>query len=275
MFFKVILYFEHAKIIIFIDLTKDAPKKGIFASNIHRKKMQETPHLRMNDCPDDDKPREKMLQHGKKTLSNAELLAILLRSGSAEKNVMTLAQELMNNHGNSLTNMSLRTVPELMKTKGVGLAKATSIAAALELGRRLAGENQRPHNDRIKNSTDLYNVIAEKLSGQPTEEFWVVYLNTAHRMVGMQRISAGGITQTAVDIRLIYKGALDRNAIAVAVAHNHPSGNLKPSREDIVLTKKIAEAGKVLDIELVDHLIVGNGGLETRDYYSFCDEGML
>ncbi len=237
--------------------------------------MQETPHLTMNDCPDDDKPREKMLQHGKKTLSNAELLAILLRSGSAEKNVMTLAQELMNNHGNSLTNMSLRTVPELMKTKGVGLAKATSIAAALELGRRLAGENQRPHNDRIKNSTDLYNVIAEKLSGQPTEEFWVVYLNTAHRMVGMQRISAGGITQTAVDIRLIYKGALDRNAIAVAVAHNHPSGNLKPSREDIVLTKKIAEAGKVLDIELVDHLIVGNGGLETRDYYSFCDEGML
>ena len=237
--------------------------------------MKETSHLTMNECPDDDKPREKMKQHGKKTLSNAELLAILLRSGSAEKNVLEIAQEVLKRYGNSLTSMSMSTIQELMKIKGVGLAKATSISAALELGRRLASENQRPEKNIIKSSADLYSIFAKELSGQPTEEFWTLYLNNSHRIVGSHRISIGGLTQTAVDIRLIFKGAIELNATAIAVAHNHPSGTLKPSAEDNQLTLKIAEAGKLLNIRLIDHLIVGNGGLQTNDYYSYNDNGRL
>lgn len=229
----------------------------------------------MKECAGDDLPREKMLRNGKKTLSNAELIAILLRSGSSQKNVLELSMELMRNHDNSLTNMSTKTVQELMKTKGVGLAKATSIAAALELGRRLAGEYQRPDRNVVKSSADIYRVVAEKISDQHTEEFWSIYLNNSHRVVGSQRISAGGLTQTVVDIRLIFKGALEHNATAIAVAHNHPSGSLKPSAEDNHLTRQIVEAGRLLNIRLLDHIIVGNGGLETNDYYSYNDDGRL
>ena len=229
----------------------------------------------MKEHAGDDQPREKMLHNGKKTLSTAELIAILLRSGTKEKNVLELATELMRNHGNSLTNMSLKTVPELMKTKGIGLAKATGIAAALELGRRLAGESQRPDKDIINSSVDLYNIIAEKISDQHIEEFWAIYLNKKHRVTGTLRISSGGLTQTTVDIRLIFKGAIENNATALAVAHNHPSGSLKPSVEDNQLTRRIVEAGQLLNIRLIDHIIVGTGGLDTNDYYSYNDNGRL
>lgn len=237
--------------------------------------MKNIIHLTMNDCATDDKPREKMERNGKKTLSNAELLAILLRSGSAERNVLELAQVLLKDNGNSLTILSQKSILELKKTKGIGLAKATSIAAALELGIRLASENQRPDKNVIKNSTDLYSVIAEKLSGRATESFWAIYLNNSHRLLDTQCISIGGITQTAVDIRLIFKRAVELSATAIAVAHNHPSGNLKPSIADNQLTQKIYDAGKILDIKLIDHIIIGNGGLHTNDYYSYSDNGRL
>lgn len=237
--------------------------------------MKKTPHLSIKEWDSNDKPREKMLQHGKKNLSNAELIAILLRSGNAEHSALDLAKQLLSEHSNSLSALSLQTPQELMKTKGIKMAKATSIAAALELGRRLSGENQRADRDVVKTSADLYGIIAEKISGQPTEEFWAIYMNTRHRVVGTMRISAGGITHTAVDTRLIFKGAIEHNATTLAVAHNHPSGSLKPSPEDNQLTRRIAEAGKLLDIRLVDHLIVGNGGLNTNDYYSYNDDGRL
>lgn len=237
--------------------------------------MKEASHLTMKEWAGDDQPREKMLLQGKKALSNAELIAILLRSGSADKNALDIAKQLLSNESYSLTELSAKSPRELMKTKGIGLAKATSVAAALELGRRLAGENQRIDKDIIKNSSDIYSVIAEKISGQQTEEFWAIYLNNHHRVVGTHRISAGGLTQTTVDIRLIFKGAIELNATAIAVAHNHPSGHLKPSAEDNRLTQRIVDAGKLLDIKLLDHLIVGNGGLETLDYYSYNDNGRL
>ena len=237
--------------------------------------MKETPHLTIKEWDDDDRPREKMLRHGKKTLSNAELLAILLRSGVADTSAVDVAKQLLSAGGWSLVELSRKTPQELMRIKGVGAAKATGIAAALELGRRLASESSSPEKNVVGNSADVFHIISPRIIDLATEEFWAIYLNNSNRVVGTSRISAGGITQTTVDIRLIFKGAIELNAVALAVAHNHPSGSLKPSREDNLLTEKIAEAGRLLNIRLLDHIIVGIAAQGQTDYYSYRDMGRL
>ena len=229
----------------------------------------------MKEWADDDQPREKMLSQGKKSLSNAELLAILLRSGCEDASALDVAKQLLAMGQQSLVELSIKTPQELMQVKGVGSAKATGIAAALELGRRMSGESNRPERPVVNSSIDLFHHIAARIIDLSREEFWAIYLNNHNRILGTMRISEGGLTQTIVDVRLIFKGALELNAVSLAVAHNHPSGNLKPSTEDNRLTERIAKAGQLLNIRLIDHLIVAISADGTDSYYSYSDNGLI
>lgn len=218
---------------------------------------------------EEDRPREKMLLKGKHALSDAELLAILLGSGTVGESAVTLAQRILASVGNNLHELGKRSVKELQRFKGVGQAKAISIAAALELGRRrqLSDLRERP---RISGSRDAFNAIAPLLSDLHHEEFWLLLLTKANEVFARERLSVGGMSGTVVDAKLAYKTALDAMAAAVIAIHNHPSGNLQPSQADIELTKKMQQAGVLLDLPLLDHLIVSE-----RGYYSFADEGLL
>lgn len=237
--------------------------------------MENEKRLTVKEWAEMDKPREKMLHHGKKMLSNAELLAILLRSGRADTDVVSMAQQIMQLADNSLVSLSRMEAAELMRIKGVAEAKATTILAAMELGLRLSSESRKASNNVISDSHSLFHYLSDRLVDQPVEEFWAVYLSTRNHVVGERRISVGGITQTVVDIRLIIKGALECNAVSMAIAHNHPSGRLVPSKEDIRLTERIAEAGRVMGIRLQDHLIIGYNEEGESSFYSFTDEGRI
>lgn len=219
---------------------------------------------------EEDRPREKMMLKGRAALSDSELLAIILGSGSMDENVVDLAKKMLGSVGNNLNALGKLSLKDLQKFKGVGPAKAISIAAAMELGRRRQTEEavQKP---TITSSKDAYQHVSQDLSDLPHEEFWVLMLNQSNRIVSKQKISAGGIAGTLVDIRIIFKKALEYSATSMVLAHNHPSGSLKPSPSDIELTKKIAEAGKTMEIKVLDHIIVGSEG----GYYSFADEGKL
>jgi DNA repair protein RadC len=216
-----------------------------------------------------DRPREKLLLKGRQHLTKAELLAILLGSGNAEESALALAKRLLQSVEGDLHEMAKRTVEELMKFKGIGTAKAVTIAAALELGRRrqLTDVRDRP---QIRSSRDAFNTIAPLLMDLPHEEFWILLLNRANRVQDRLQVSSGGIAGTVVDARIVFRRALERKACAMILVHNHPSGNLHPSQADIDLTKKLKAAGQVIDIAVLDHLIISD-----RGYYSFADEGML
>ncbi|AZI67979.1 JAB domain-containing protein [Kaistella daneshvariae] len=218
---------------------------------------------------EDDRPREKFLLKGKNSLSDAELLAIIMGSGNREDSAVQLARKILDSVGNNWHNLSLLQISDLMKFKGVGEAKAISIATALEIGRRRAAQEV-PEKIQITNSQETYKVLAPFLADLQTEEFWVVFLNQNNRIIGKSRLSSGGINQSVVDIRILFKNALEHFATGIIVAHNHPSGNLKPSQEDLKITKQIAEAGKILNIQLLDHLIVAQ-----NSYLSFADENLL
>lgn len=218
---------------------------------------------------EDDRPREKFLLKGKNSLSDAELLAIIMGSGNREDSAVQLARKILDSVGNNWHNLSLLQISDLMKFKGVGEAKAISIATALEIGRRRAAQEV-PEKIQITNSQETYKVLAPFLADLQTEEFWVVFLNQNNRIIGKSRLSSGGINQSVVDIRILFKNALQHFATGIIVAHNHPSGNLKPSQEDLKITKQIAEAGKILNIQLLDHLIVAQ-----NSYLSFADENLL
>ena len=218
---------------------------------------------------EDDRPREKFLLKGKNSLSDAELLAIIMGSGNREDSAVQLARKILDSVGNNWHNLSLLQISDLMKFKGVGEAKAISIATALEIGRRRAAQEV-PEKIQITNSQETYKVLAPFLADLQTEEFWVVFLNQNNRIIGKSRLSSGGINQSVVDIRILFKNALEHFATGIIVAHNHPSGNLKPSQEDLKITKQIAEAGKILNIQLLDHLI-----LAQNSYLSFADENLL
>ena len=223
--------------------------------------------LSIKELSDDDKPREKLLLKGRSSLSDAELLAILIGSGSREESAIALCQRILNGTKNNLNQLAKLSVKELMVYKEIGEAKAISIVAALELGRRRKSSDK-IDQIAIQSSSQAYEELRSVLEDLPHEEFWVVLLNRANKVITKQLI--GGISSTSADIRIILKLALDHLATGVILAHNHPSGNLNPSLADKQLTNKVKEASLLLDIQVLDHLIIGN-----NEYLSFMDEGLI
>ncbi len=218
---------------------------------------------------EDDRPREKLLMKGRRSLSDSELLAIIMGSGSRNESAVELAKRILASVENNWNNLSTLSVKDLCKFKGIGEAKAISIITALEIGRRRAaqGLTEKP---KITSSQDAFLLLQSWIGDSKVEEFWVLYLNQGNFIVRKEQISKGGINQTAVDIRIILKLALEEMATGLILGHNHPSGNLKPSEADKQITRKIKEAGKTMDIEVLDHLIIAQ-----KTYFSFADEGLL
>jgi DNA repair protein RadC len=218
---------------------------------------------------EDDRPREKFLQKGKSSLSDSELLAIIMGSGNKEESVVELARKILVSVNNNWHQLSLLSVKDLMKFKGIGEAKAISIISALEIGKRRAGQ-EIPEKSTLGNSNDAYLILKNQLSDLRTEEFWAIFLNNSNKVIHISQLTQGGISQSIVDVRILFKTALDHFATGIIIAHNHPSGSLKPSREDVNITQKIKEAGKTLAIQLLDHLII-----TQNSYFSFSDAGLL
>lgn len=217
-----------------------------------------------------DRPREKLLIKGKNSLSDAELLAILIGSGNKEETAVGLSQRILNSVKNNLNELGKLSVKKLTGNfKGIGEAKAITIIAALELGRRrkLSGIIEKP---QIRSSRDAFEYLSPFLSDLPHEEFWVIFLNTANKVISHHKISQGGLNTTTVDVRVIARKALEDNAQAAFISHNHPSGSKKPGQKDLELTNKIKQALNLLDIKLLDHIIVAD-----NSYLSFADEGFL
>lgn len=223
----------------------------------------------INMWAEDDRPREKFLLKGKSSLSDSELLAILIGSGSRNESAVHLCQRILASSSNNLNQLGKLSISQLIEFKGIGEAKAISIAAALELGRRRRAEDA-VELDKITSSKAVFEIMQPIIGELMHEEFWVLYLNNSNKVVSKSQISKGGITGTLVDIRLIFKVAFEQNATAIILCHNHPSGKLQPSEQDITITKKVKEAGKNLDINVLDHIIVTEMG-----YYSFGDEGLF
>ncbi len=219
---------------------------------------------------EEDRPREKFASKGRESLSNAELLAILLGSGNSQQNAVELARDILKKYKDNLIELSEASLTALQEFRGVGEAKAITIAAALELGRRrqAAKKLERP---QITSSRDAFDILNKNLGDLAQEAFWVLVLNQKNEVLDEIFISQGGLTATVVDAKKIFQQVLTYpRATGIILAHNHPSGNLRPSQADINLTKKIQEGGKVLDINVLDHIIIG-----ANDYYSFLDEGMM
>lgn len=217
----------------------------------------------------DDRPREKLLLKGTSALSDAELIAILIGTGSGKSTALDLSKRILESVDHKLPALAKLKAGDLTRIKGIGPAKAIAIVAALELGRRRKSTDtgERP---RVGSSQEAYDLLCGDLMDLPHEEFWVLLLNRANRLIRKQRISEGGVSGTVADPKVIFKGALDHLASGIIVAHNHPSGNRTASQSDIDLTRKLREAGKFLEIQLLDHLIVCG-----PKYFSFADEGML
>jgi DNA repair protein RadC len=225
--------------------------------------------LKITDWAVEDRPREKLLQNGTASLSDAELLAILISSGTKEKSAVDLGRELLSMVNNNLNTLGKLAISDLRKLRGIGTARAVTIAAALELGRRrkLA---EMPDVLQIRCSKDVADIFQPLLADLAYEEFWVLFLNRSNRVINRMKLSQGGISGTVTDVRLAMKKAIEYLASGIIVCHNHPSGNLNPSESDSKITQKIKEAGNLLDIQLLDHLIISE-----KEYYSFADNGLL
>lgn len=217
----------------------------------------------------EDRPREKLLIKGKNNLSNAELIAILLGSGTRSQSALDLARKVLQDSSNSLNELAQLGVKDLKQFKGIGEAKAVAIVSALELGRRRKPDDRRL-KPRLMTSNETYDFMKAELQDLKHEEFWVVLLRRNHEVINKYRVSSGGVSGTLVDPKLIFKRAVDELAAAVILIHNHPSGNKRPSESDVRLTRKIQSAGKLLDVSVIDHLIFANEG-----FYSFSDEKMM
>lgn len=217
----------------------------------------------------EDRPREKLEAQGPAALSKAELLAILIGSGNTEENAVQLMQRVMNDCDGSLATLGNRSIRELCQYKGMGPAKAISVLAACELGKRRMAENQE-EKPCFTSSDSIYSYLVSRMKFTPVEESYALLLNQQLRLIACKLISRGGITGTVVDVRLILKEALLCGATNLVLCHNHPSGNKKPSREDDALTLKVKQAAKTMDIRLIDHIIVTDNG-----YFSYMDEGKL
>ena len=225
--------------------------------------------LNIKSWAEEDRPREKLLLKGKAVLSDAELIGILIASGTKDKSAVDVARDILSSVGNKLNGLAKLTVKDLMKFKGIGEAKAITIVSALELGRRKK-ETEPDKQLQISNANDVYATIKPHLEDLKHEEFWILILNRRNQIIKKQLISSGGVSGTVADPKIIFNAALQELASSIVLIHNHPSGNLKPSQSDIGLTKKLKSAGDVLEIPIMDHLIYTDDG-----YYSFADEGML
>ena len=218
---------------------------------------------------ENDRPREKLIAKGKSALTDAELIAILIGSGNRNESAVELSKRILASVDNEINTLGKLSIKQLTSFKGIGEAKAISIVAALELGRRRK-ESEQPLLPRIGSSNDVFELMRPLVGDLEQEEFWVLYLNNANKVIYKKQISIGSKTSTLVDVRIIFKFGLEHGAVSIILCHNHPSGNLKPSQSDINLTKKIKEAGVFMDIKLLDHLIV-----TEKNYFSFADEALL
>ncbi len=225
--------------------------------------------LAINQWAEEDRPREKMLQKGAEALSDAELLAILIGSGNTEESAVSLMQRVLAASGNNLNQLGKWEVNDFARFKGLGPAKSITILAALELGKRRNLQEQ-PERAQIRSSADIYHIFHPLLCDLPNEEFWILLLNQAGKAIDRIRMSQGGLNQTVVDVRSILREALLKRAVQIALVHNHPSGNIRPSNEDCRLTEQVRKAAEVMQIHLIDHVIVTDG-----QYYSFHDEGKI
>ncbi|CVK15982.1 DNA repair protein RadC [Apibacter mensalis] len=225
--------------------------------------------MNIKSLAEEERPREKLLIKGKQALSDAELLAIILGSGSKSESSITLAQRILssvNHNWNELAKLSIR---DLCKFNGVGKVKAIEIITSLEIGRRKSLQ-QALKKESISSSKDAFNILQPIIGDLMIEEFWVIYLSRSNKILSKEKISQGGITGTMVDNRLIFKHALELNSVSLIISHNHPSGNIQPSNSDMQITQEIKKAGSLLNIILIDHLIV-----TQTSYFSFADENLL
>ncbi|HWR94950.1 MAG TPA: DNA repair protein RadC, partial [Flavobacterium sp.] len=218
---------------------------------------------------EDDKPREKLMLKGKVALSDAELIAILIGSGSRNESAVELSKRILASVDNNLNALGKLSLQQLMAFKGIGEAKAISIIASMELGRRRRAE-EAIELKSITSSNSIFEIMQPLIGELPHEEFWIIYLNNSNKVISKSQLSKGGITGTLVDARLVFKTAIEIGAVSIILVHNHPSGTLKPSEADKQITKKLKQAGESLDIKVLDHLIV----TETN-YFSFADESIL
>ncbi len=225
--------------------------------------------LTIKTLAEEDRPREKLLLKGKSVLSEAELIAILIGSGNKEQTAVELSQHILNQCKNDLNALARLSVNDLKKFKGIGEAKAISIVSALEIGRRRK-EQEPAKKIKIQSSRNAYDLLKGDLMDLNHEEFWLILLKRNNEVIRKEMISKGGVSGTLVDAKIIFKRALEESASSIILAHNHPSGNLKPSQQDVNLTKKLKEAGKALDISVLDHLIITD-----QSFYSFADDDML
>jgi DNA repair protein RadC len=228
-----------------------------------------TKNLTIKQWAEDDRPREKLLMKGRHSMSDAELLAILIGSGTREETALDIAKRILSDVGDNLGELARKGIADLMKIRGIGPARAIQITAALELGKR-RNESEALVKEKITCSRDAFEVLKSAMGDQPYEEFWILILNKANRVIRKCCISEGGVSGTVVDPKKIFKIALDHHASSIILGHNHPSGNIQPSEADQKITRKIRDSGAMLDISVLDHIIVGDGV-----YYSFADEGMV
>jgi len=218
---------------------------------------------------EDDRPREKLLIKGRHTLSDSELLAILIGSGSRDESAVELSKRILSQTSHNLNQLGKLSISELCQFKGIGNAKAVVITAALELGRRRRLE-EALELDKITSSTSVFEIMQPIIGELPHEEFWILYLNNSNKILERFQISKGGITGTLVDVRITLRKAIEIGAVSLVLAHNHPSGNLRPSEADKQLTQKLKTAAESLDIKILDHIIV-----TEKSYFSFADDGLL
>ncbi len=231
--------------------------------------MGDYKNLRIKDWALEDRPREKLLSKGLKSLTDAELLAILIGSGQKNESAVEVAKKVLNLAQNNLNELGKLSISEFETIKGIGETKAITLISALELGRRRKlSESKEKY--KIGGSKDAFNYMQPFLEDLSYEEFWVIYMNRSNRIIDQVKISQGGISGTVIDVRIILKHAIEKLASTIIICHNHPSGNLQPSKSDIQITSKLKEAAKFHDVELLDHLIICDSS-----YYSFADEGII
>ena len=221
----------------------------------------------IKNLAEEERPREKMLTYGNAALTDAELIAILIGSGTVETNAIELAEQVLASVNGNLSELGRRSVRDLMKFKGIGEAKGITIAAALEIGRRRQFSDVMKRED-IETAYDVFHLMLPILIDLPHEEFWIVLLNRASNVIAKQRVSSGGVSGVTVDAKMVFRPAIEALASSIVLVHNHPSGQLRPSQQDIDTTKKLREAGQCLDISVADHLIIAHSG-----YYSFVEAG--
>ena len=231
--------------------------------------MSQKKNLKIKDWALEDRPREKLLSMGINSLTDAELIAIIIGSGNNEESAVEVSKKILKQSSNNLGELSKATIKELIKFKGIGEVKAINIVVALELGRRNNSSEVLTKNN-IGSSKEVYQLFQAKLGHLQHEEFWVLYMNRSNKIISQLKISQGGISGTVADVRIILKHAIEKLASAIILVHNHPSGNIQASKSDIEITKKMKEAAKSIDINVLDHIIVSDKG-----YYSFADEGQM